>query len=565
MIKCTNGRRFAACVACMVLLTQSLFALDDGRCLTPPMGWNDYYTRGASPSLQYIFDTADALINTGLADLGYKIVGVDCCWMKGERELNSPMLFKDEMDMIKLSEYLHERGLMPGIYTDIGPTGCGSPLGSYGNYQKDAQKLIDWGYEFIKIDACGGCPEGHVSVCYEKFAEAIAGGLTINICCCGGYNVNYWAYKFGHTWRSGPDMSAIVNKITWQDVTRNLDMNYCPEVQGPGAFNDPDYLLIGENINGKSFGLSRTEERSYFTMYCVMGAPLCLATNLTKISPETLGILNNRELIDIDQDPLCLQGIKIRDDNGLQLWVKRLKGQGRRAVVLFNRSEKSAAIKADFKKLGLQGEVKVSDLWLHRDMGSFEGYYTAMTLPHGVVALLLEGVERPAQDGYLSDKDYEVVRNGTVAETVRKDESTFDRRPLCLGGDDLYTKGLSVKTPSEIRFHLDGKYERFSSDIGIDYPSIRPVGNAVFQVYVDREKVYDSGTMISSTPKKKVNIDVSKGNILRLVVISVKEKADIATSTHQTDIPTIVLTDNQADEFCTWANWADAKLIAKKK
>ncbi len=321
--------------------------------------------------------------------------------------------------------------------------------------------------------------------------------------------------------------------------------------------------MIGENKDGESFGLTRTEEKSYFSMWCVMGAPLFLGTNLTQMSDETFSIISNEELIKVDQDPLGLQAVKVADEDDLQVWCKRLEGEGRRAVVLFNRSEKSAAITADFTDLGLQGKVKVRDLWLHQDRGEFDGSYTASVLPHGVVALLVKGEERAAHDIYLSDVFFEVIENGKDFEPVRKDESPFDRRPIWIGDDKIYSKGLCVKTPSVIRVSLDGKYDKFKSDIGVDYPAFRPGGQAVFQIYLDRKKVYDSGLMTTDTPKKQLNIDVSGGNILRLVVISVKDED--TGKAKKDEIPTIVVQDQNSEGFSTWADWADAKLIAAEK
>ncbi len=219
----------------LAILFSNAFGLDNGRAKLPPMGWNNYYTTGVYPTQKYIRETADVLVESGLSELGYKIVGIDSNWMKGQRDPNTGDLqYKDDMNVKELSSYIKSFGLVPGLYTDIGPTGCGAPLGSYGNYEKDAEKFLEWGFEFLKIDACGGCPEKHPSVCYKEFCEAIGGRLTINICCWGHYNVNYWGYKYGNTWRSGPDVSALVNYITWQDVIRNIDFNYCPEVQMPG-------------------------------------------------------------------------------------------------------------------------------------------------------------------------------------------------------------------------------------------------------------------------------------------------------------------------------------------
>ena len=46
----------------------------------PPMGWNSWNTFAENISEDLIKETADALVDKGLADIGYKYVVIDDCW-----------------------------------------------------------------------------------------------------------------------------------------------------------------------------------------------------------------------------------------------------------------------------------------------------------------------------------------------------------------------------------------------------------------------------------------------------------------------------------------------------
>jgi alpha-galactosidase len=149
---------------------------------------------------------------------------------------------------------------------------------------------------------------------------------------------------------------------------------------GPGHFNDPDMLEVG---NG---GLTPEESRSHFSIWALFAAPLMAGNDLVAMTPETRDILTNREVIAVDQDPLGMQGRKVRDDGAHEVWMKPLS-DGSRAVILFNRGTEEAPIAASWEEVGLfpGGKARVRDLWRHADAGIATGHYEAKVAPHGVV------------------------------------------------------------------------------------------------------------------------------------------------------------------------------------
>ena len=84
-------------------------------------------------------------------------------------------------------------------------------------------------------------------------------------------------------------------------------------------------------------GMTAANDLAHVNLWAIAGAPMILGNDLSKsLSSETVSLLTNPELIAIDQDMLGLQGLKVADANGQQVWAKLLAGAGKRAVLLFN-------------------------------------------------------------------------------------------------------------------------------------------------------------------------------------------------------------------------------------
>jgi alpha-galactosidase len=108
--------------------------------------------------------------------------------------------------------------------------------------------------------------------------------------------------------------------------------------------------------------------------------------DLRNMPKETLDILTNREVIAVDQDPLGMQGRKVRDSGALEVWMKPM-ADGARAVILFNRGTEAGDVGVAFEELGLApgGKALVRDLWKKADVGPVTGRFQAKVEPHGVV------------------------------------------------------------------------------------------------------------------------------------------------------------------------------------
>jgi alpha-galactosidase len=101
--------------------------------LTPPMGWNHWYTHYNRVTDKTVRQAADVMISSGMADYGYQFVNIDDCWMvmpgSSDSELGGEPREADGTirtnkrfpDMKALTAYIHTKGLRAGIYTSPGP------------------------------------------------------------------------------------------------------------------------------------------------------------------------------------------------------------------------------------------------------------------------------------------------------------------------------------------------------------------------------------------------------------------------------------------------------------
>jgi alpha-galactosidase len=104
------------------------------------------------------------------------------------------------------------------------------------------------------------------------------------------------------------------------------------------------------------------------------------------MTPETLAILTNREVIAVDQDKLGRQGYRVSAVGPLEIWEKPLS-TGAKAVALFNRGESANPITLNLKQVGFAPGAKLRDLWSGKELTAANGAYTAQVPRHGAVLL----------------------------------------------------------------------------------------------------------------------------------------------------------------------------------
>ncbi|WP_435887242.1 glycoside hydrolase family 27 protein [Streptomyces antimycoticus] len=416
---------------------------DSGLAPTPYMGWNTYYGLGA-PTEKGVRAVADRLVSSGLRDSGYDIVWLDGGWQADNprdaqgRLAAHPDRFPSGIPA--LVSYLHQRGLRAGIYTDAGTydggRSCG--LGSRGHYTEDARQFAQWKVDAIKVDfLCGISEKLDPGPAFKEFSDAVAKSgrrMLLNLCNPltddwglphtpeqDAHNTYAYAPTAADSWRTGTDIAwGTPSPGQWPNVLHNMDANaWHPEAQGPGHYNDPDYLIPMRRMTDGSYELSEEESTTQFVMWAEMGSPLVLGSDPRTLSDSMLRTLRNPEIIAVDQDPLAVQGVRVATDSVGDVYSKVLSGHGRRAVVLLNRSDQPVERTVNFSDAALGGAVAVRDLRARADRGTHTGSYTVEVPAHGTALLRLTGEDAlPGADlGAKATASPAVVRDGEALTT----------------------------------------------------------------------------------------------------------------------------------------------------
>ncbi|TWB46007.1 glycoside hydrolase family 27 protein [Nitrospirillum pindoramense] len=381
----TAHRATAAEMAALDFPTYPLLAPayvpSNGLARTPPMGWSSWNKFAEAIDDKTVREIADALVRSGLRDAGYVYVNIDDGW-QGDRGpdgvLHPNVKFPD---MKALADYVHARGLKLGIYSSPGPKTCAGYAGSYGHVEQDARTWAEWGVDYLKYDLCSGEGFYHtaetVRAVYQQMGAALNATrrpIVYSLCEYGRFDVGAWGRDVGgNLWRTTGDIEDSYASM----AAIGFDKNGVPRHTGPGGWNDPDMLEVG---NG---GMTTEEYRTHISLWALMAAPLLMGNDARSMTRDTLALLGNAEVIAIDQDPLGRQGLPVRKRDGMEIWTRPL-ADGSVAVGLFNRTDTPVAITADWPALGLGDHPKVRDLWAHRSVAPNAAH---MVPAHGVVLL----------------------------------------------------------------------------------------------------------------------------------------------------------------------------------
>jgi len=314
-------------------------------------------------------------------------MNLDDCWAEGRDSKGvvypDPVRFPHGID--GLADYAHTNGLKLGVYTDRGNMTCGRRPGSYGYEELDAQTYASWGVDYLKEDSCWATEvhEGAFAE-YAKMRDALnATGRPIVFSLCGW---NSWyapvGYSLGNLWRIGSDDSD------WPGVLADIDINSnLAQYAGPGGWNDP-CLLLGNTYENEQ-RVTEIQSRTQFNIWSIMSSPLLISANVRNLSQFQFETYANIEVINVDQDPLGKQGIRLSGGNLSQgaltnVWG-RLLYDNSWAILFLNNGNETSNIVCDQDCFAMTNigtdKVKVRDLWLHEDLGDFDTGFYAVDVP----------------------------------------------------------------------------------------------------------------------------------------------------------------------------------------
>jgi alpha-galactosidase len=377
--------------------------------LTPPMGWNSWYIHYDRVSQEVMRQAAEQMIASGMADYGYQYVNIDDCWMKKRgqepyrNEAGAVLPSSKFPDMKGLADYIHSKGLKAGLYTSPGPWTCAGYVGAYQHEAVDAREFADWGYDFLKYDWCSynSIAGGHSLEQFQKpyqqmwnELQSLQRDIVFNLCQYGMGEVWKWGGEVGHCWRTTGDLGLEKGAQLPGFYKIGLSNAQHWQYAGPGAWNDPDYILIGwvgdahGMGQGKPATLTPNEQYSYMSMWCLMAAPLIFSGDMAKLDAFTLNILCNAEVIAVDQDSLGQQARIIKQTPDEFILVKDLE-DGSKAAGVFNLSTAARKLSLSWGDLGLRARQRVRDLWRQKELGTYDKAFEAEVPRHGVILVRL--------------------------------------------------------------------------------------------------------------------------------------------------------------------------------
>lgn len=356
----------------------------------PPMGWNSWNHFRNKVDDAVIRAQAEAMVSSGMRDAGYVYINIDDTWEAG-RDANGNIQANSKFpDMKALADFVHSKGLKLGIYSSPGSQTCAKFEGSLGHEEQDAKTYAAWGIDYLKYDLCGlkeqmktaASPEEARKImidAYKKMDVALRNTgrpIVYSLCQYGQDAVWRWGTEVGgNLWRTTGDISDKYAKM----AEIGFSQAGLARFAGPGHWNDPDMLEVG---NG---GMTTDEYRTHMSLWAILAAPLLAGNDLATMTPETLALLTNKEVIAVDQDAAGKQGDRVSTEGPIEVWSRHL-ADGSQAVGIFNRHHTALTTAVDLRTLGFTGPVKARDLW-KGELKNLNSSFQTTVPAHGVVFL----------------------------------------------------------------------------------------------------------------------------------------------------------------------------------
>ena len=363
---------------------------------TPPMGWNSWNYFNCSINEEKIKRMADAMASNGMKEAGYQYIVIDDCWQIS-RDKDGYIIAdaaKFPSGIKALADYIHSKGLKFGIYSCGGRLTCQKRPGGAGYEAKDAQRYAEWGVDYLKYDWCNS--EGMTSqVQYSTMRDALykAGRpIVFSLCEWGSTHPWLWADTVGQLWRTTGDIQDRF--ATGHGVLKIFDeQSKIRTANKPNAWNDPDMLEVG------NAGLTYTESKTHFTLWCMMAAPLIAGNNLHTMKPDILQVLTNKNAIAVDQDKLGIPCFLWTKQNNIEAWIKPL-ADGSYAVCFLNRGIGAASIDFNWQQLAtdpdykkaynIDGNYTIFDIWNNKDLGTTQSSLKTSVKGHDALFVILK-------------------------------------------------------------------------------------------------------------------------------------------------------------------------------
>jgi hypothetical protein len=250
-------------------------------------------------------------------------------------------------------------------------------------YDSIAQLYASWGVDLIKIDCISSHPYRGEEIRMVSEALKKTGRPIVLSLSPGAAPIEKLEEmrKYAQMWRISDDIWDIwhsevpypqglgdqfSNTILWAGLGQ------------PGRWPDADMLPLGYLGPSPGWGaprqtrLTRDEQRTLITLWCIFPSPLMIGGDLTKADPWTVSLLTNPEVLSVDQHSRGNHPAVVTET--IVIWTAKSSERKTDFIAVFNRGESLAPLHFSWKDLGLSG-VKhvVRDLWTRTDSEAQSG------------------------------------------------------------------------------------------------------------------------------------------------------------------------------------------------
>lgn len=268
--------------------------------------------------------------------------------------------------------------------------------GAQAYYDSIFQLYAAWGVDFVKVDDIARvdyqpgdtyAASGEVEL-IRRAIDNCGRGMVLSLSPGPAPLDSAWHLaKFSNMWRLTDDM--------WDDWPLVRDMfSRCEKWQrhvSPGCWPDCDMLPLGRlcfhrQPGGRPCRLTREEQRTLMTLWCVFRSPLFMGGELTCLDAWTLSLLTNAAVVAVNQ-----RGEKpylAAKSGDFRAWVNA-DGDSRH-VALFNLGDAPGEFSLPLGDIGMRG-VSVRDLWANADVGAADNALSLSLPPHGCALYRLTG------------------------------------------------------------------------------------------------------------------------------------------------------------------------------
>eukprot|EP00472_Partenskyella_glossopodia_P011102 CAMPEP_0197516196 /NCGR_PEP_ID=MMETSP1318-20131121/1045_1 /TAXON_ID=552666 /ORGANISM="Partenskyella glossopodia, Strain RCC365" /LENGTH=414 /DNA_ID=CAMNT_0043064729 /DNA_START=57 /DNA_END=1301 /DNA_ORIENTATION=+ len=396
----------------------SVEAIDNGKGITPPMGWRSWNLYGINVDQELIEGVMDAFaakkrevdgVKKSLCDLGYCDIGLDDGWQlcgsygQNNYTYHNPMglpIVNEARfsDLKAMTNKAHSLNLTAGWY--LNNCACKDHCGNNKDdgetdtkcYVGDVGALYEFGFDSVKLDGCGFQRD---LTLWASLMNSTGRSIMIENCHWGGTvpNATWCPWNY---YRTSGDIRANFGSVMSNLATTNQWAQ--KGLSKPGCWAYPDMLEVGcqHGPGGKSDpGLSEAETRTHFGAWCITSSPLFLSMDPRNdtVMDAVWPVISNPEALEVSKAWFGHSGSPFASSSKIvNLEIESLEYEmaswhfyykpidsKRTAVLLINADSNNQDLEFKFESVPNLAckKCKIRDVWNRKDIGVFQDSYKA--------------------------------------------------------------------------------------------------------------------------------------------------------------------------------------------